>query len=385
MVTHMPWDRNLGGPRVQLELGEELSRRGCVVEKFDLDAAFGSSRIDRWLRRWASNFPQRAKAYVRENAGRFDIIDAHQFTLPFTKAQLRFDGLLVARSVGLLPLYLDFEAARRRRWPGESKGSLPARASLSWDQRRMRSQFYRSLDACDLVNVPNPSEEEWVHRHFPAKAAVTIPFGLSRERTNAFESARADPEGRRRDAIVASVASWEPRKGSRDWGRIVKALRALVPRARFLFLGTGLPRAAVLRDLDAEDGDWLQVVPRFRSEDLPGLLAGATVGAFPSYLDGFGYGVLEMLASGLPTVVYDVPGPRDIASRADRRNCTPVGDTDLFAGRLAAILAGGPREYALASRQSVTAASLFDLEVIADRTLQAYANAQANAVRGGGT
>jgi glycosyltransferase involved in cell wall biosynthesis len=50
-------------------------------------------------------------------------------------------------------------------------------------------------------------------------------------------------------------------------------------------------------------------VPRFAAEALPELLAPCSVGIFPSYVEGFGYGVLEMLAASLPVIAYDVPGP----------------------------------------------------------------------------
>ena len=33
------------------------------------------------------------------------------------------------------------------------------------------------------------------------------------------------------------------------------------------------------------------------------------MGIFPSRIEGFGFGVLEMLAAALPVVAYDAPGP----------------------------------------------------------------------------
>lgn len=33
MMLHMPWERNLGGSRVQLELAEEFIKLGHEVEK----------------------------------------------------------------------------------------------------------------------------------------------------------------------------------------------------------------------------------------------------------------------------------------------------------------------------------------------------------------
>src|SRR5207237_5357929 len=81
---------------------------------------------------------------------------------------------------------------------------------------------------------------------------------------------------------------------------------------RFLFLGTMIANEKVWNDLELEPADFIEVVPQFDPDDLPRLLSDGTVGAFPSYVEGFGMAVVEQLAAGLPTVAYDAPGPRHI-------------------------------------------------------------------------
>src|ERR1700674_1205256 len=128
MVIHTHWTRDLGAPRVQLELAEEMRALGHQVDKFSYEDAFPrlaaprgragafAARLRAYL---ASNlsFAERAAAYVRAHAGRFDAIDAHQTDLPFPKRRLGFAGLLVARSVGLIPAYQEFERFAAARWP----------------------------------------------------------------------------------------------------------------------------------------------------------------------------------------------------------------------------------------------------------------------------
>src|SRR4051812_4521663 len=104
-IIHTPWSRSLGGPRPQFELSAEWVKLGHVCEKFSLEDAFPDGRRPRGVR-----FADRAGAFVRANAGRFDVIDCHQTDLPFLKANLGFAGLLVARSVGLMPLYAEILA-----------------------------------------------------------------------------------------------------------------------------------------------------------------------------------------------------------------------------------------------------------------------------------
>ena len=78
-----------------------------------------------------------------------------------------------------------------------------------------------------------------------------------------------------------------------------------------------------------ESLEGLEFVSDFRPEDLPTLLADCTVGAFPSYVEGFGLAVLEQLASGLPTVAYDTAGPRDLLASRLPDLLVPKGDDGL--------------------------------------------------------
>src|SRR5947209_17738731 len=98
MVCHMPWSRNLGGARVQVELADEFRALGHQVEKFSYEDAFpkGRSRLGDLLDPRA--FPRRARAFVQNRRADFDVIDAHQGNLPYSKPDLGFSGLLVVRS-----------------------------------------------------------------------------------------------------------------------------------------------------------------------------------------------------------------------------------------------------------------------------------------------
>jgi hypothetical protein len=103
-------------------------------------------------------FPQHAARFIRENAGRFDVIDALIVTLPFSKRSLNFQGLLVARSVGLYYLYEKFEQMAAKRWTPESKGKLLGRPFYWFFNRRARSAAEASVRHCDLLNLPNSDE-----------------------------------------------------------------------------------------------------------------------------------------------------------------------------------------------------------------------------------
>ena len=134
----------------------------------------------------------------------------------------------------------------------------------------------------------------------------------------------APPRSRLAKRKISFVGTWSPRKGAKDWGEIIRRVRALVPDARFAFFGTLTEDRNVLRDLALPQHDFVDLVAEYQPNELPKLLSDSTVGAFPSYAEGFGFAVLEQLASGIPTVAYDAPGPRSLlrrfvrAARSDR-------------------------------------------------------------------
>jgi len=229
MVIHTHWSRDLGAPRVQLELAEELRVLGHTVEKFSYEDAFPAlatpraaaasgggdgagrfaSRLGAYL---ASNlsFAARAADFVRRHAARFDVVEAHQTDLPFPKRRLGFDGLLVARSVGLIPAYDQFERFAAARWPEPASPRQLARRLLTWPgRRRRRRDVTASFRAADLINVSNRDDLAALRgpMGFGAKTVI-FPFGLSAARRQAFLAARRGAGERLAARTVAFIAAF---------------------------------------------------------------------------------------------------------------------------------------------------------------------------------
>jgi glycosyltransferase involved in cell wall biosynthesis len=376
MMLHMPWSQELGGSRVQMELAEEFVRRGHHVEKFDSVNAFGSDAPSS-LTLAASPYRKRAAAFVRQHGHRFDVIDAHQGNLPFTKDRLGFGGLLVARSVGLYLFYERCEAMQRSRWPDRPRKSM-IRSILGGARRFLEEPDYRrSLETADLINLCNRDELETVRDEFGwGEKSIVLPFGLSESRRAQLAPDRTAAVRRLSGKRVAFIGSWGLRKGSGDWGSIVARLRSAVPGVRFRFLGTSCSRDRVIADLGCEvageaAGD-VEVIPTYRSSDLPALLKETVVGAFPSYCEGFPFAVLEKLASGLPVVAYDVAGSREMLGRLERFHLVAPGDVAAFVESLRTILISSEERYAELSDQAVSATEKYRWSGIAAETLDIY-------------
>jgi glycosyltransferase involved in cell wall biosynthesis len=115
----------------------------------------------------------------------------------------------------------------------------------------------------------------------------------------------------------------------------------------------------------------VEVEPTFDPSLLPALLADASLGIFPSYWEGFPFGVLEQMAVGLPVVAFDAPGPPMLVPK---HLLVPVGDERRMADLVVGLLRD--RDRLRAERQrAADIAQAFEWEDIAKRTLVAYEGA----------
>jgi glycosyltransferase involved in cell wall biosynthesis len=148
-----------------------------------------------------------------------------------------------------------------------------------------------------------------------------------------------------------------------------------VPETTFTFLGTGADQEHVLADLGHPDG--VDVVSSYDPATLPELLADTKVGALASYVEGFGLGLVEQMACGVPSVAYDVAGPRHTIGAVDRGLLVPAGDVGAFAAQLARILAMDARTFGALAGRVRDAAERYRYSAIAAETLHAYRSAGA--------
>ena len=373
-IVNLPWDPRFGAARVWIEVTEEWSKAGHLVDKFCLTDAFPvatSSPAVAALR--LMMFPFRARSFVRRNAKCFDVIDALVGTLPFTKRSLRFEGLLVARSVGLYRLYEKFTQAAAKRWPPTSRGKLLGRIFYSFFNKRARADSEASVRNCDLLNLPNSDELICLREEMKSsKPAVVLPYGLAPVRRQALKDAAAPAEVRWQRKKISFIGMWSPRKGGKDWREIIQRVRSRVPDAAFVFLGTMTANDNVLADLDPGMAGFVEIVPQFGPDELPRLLADCAVGAFPSYVEGFGLAIIEQLAAGIPTVAYAAPGPRDILQESLPELLVPTGDVARFSEAIIEILANDLWAYQALSDRSTETAARFSWPEIARATVEAY-------------
>jgi glycosyltransferase involved in cell wall biosynthesis len=373
-IVNFPWDPRLGATRVWFELSEQWKKAGHKTDKFCLSDAFPKPTSSPALYVWRQViFPYRAARYVRCHASEFDVIDCLIGTLPFSKRSLRFDGVLVGRSVGLHLNYADFTRSSRQRWREQPRGKSLGRLFYRFTTWLLLRSADRALCYCDCFNVLNDEEKQTLEQRHPGAKIIVQPNGLNDAARLALSQAAEPAGGRLARKEICFLGMWSIRKGSRDWPDIVRAVWNSMPDARFAFLGTIMNEETVLRDLGLSPRESIRCVANYDPKELPKLVSSCAVGLFPSYIEGFGLSVIEQLAAGIPTIAYDVPGPRHIFSGpASMQFLVPAGDTETMAKRAIEILRMNKSGYAALSAKCRQIAEQFRWEQIAADTTQEY-------------
>ncbi len=330
---HVSFSRDWGASKVVIEVAEEMALLGweCKVVPImemrkALSAARGKDVSD----------AEALHLYLKENAHAYDVVDYDHAYLPFPRGDFPERTLFVARSVLLTHHLAEVSFPRILSLRSRVKSVLLGWRGKAVRRRRIR-EAHRTVEEADAVNVSNHEDHALLVRQGIAeRKIITLPFGIDEGRRAAFD---ALPEEVPAAPCVAFIGSFDFRKGAADIPGIVEEVIDRVPEVSFRFLGTaGLyqTEGEVRACFPARFQDRLTIVPKYKSEELPGLLLGCSVGMFPSYLEGFGIGVIEMLASAIPVVAYDAPGPSSILSA---EFLVPRGDKLEMARRLALLLA----------------------------------------------
>lgn len=225
--------------------------------------------------------------------------------------------------------------------------------TLTWNYMKW---FYDSLDRL-YVNSEG-YRRAWIERGIAAEKIAILPRGLD---TALFHPSRRDPDfwvkrGASRGATVLLYVGRISKEKDLDiivraWPRIAKIAefssgKALNPRSEIspalAIVGDG-PYLPELRALlpGAIFTGYLAGV------DLARAYASADLFLFPSTTDTFGNVILEALASGLPCVVSDQGGPKDLIVHGRTGFVTHALDTDDFAEHVARLAADADARHSM--------------------------------------
>ncbi|KQS66606.1 MSMEG_0565 family glycosyltransferase [Modestobacter sp. Leaf380] len=190
------------------------------------------------------------------------------------------------------------------------------------------------------------------------RVATVIPNGVDAARF-ARSAGPAGAAGRRRwrdrlGAYVLAVGGIEPRKGTRDLVEAMALVHRQRPDLELVVAGgeTLFDYRTYRAEVDAraaELGVRPVVLGPVDHDELPALVAGAAVFAFPSTKEGFGLAAMEALAAGVPVVTRDLPVLREVFGATAAFAVDPPGFAD------ALVSAAGTRDPARARAGRVLA------------------------------
>ena len=199
---------------------------------------------------------------------------------------------------------------------------------------KARHRFYfrfairRLLRIANAIIVDSESTKRAILERFkvPEKKITVIYLGVDRSRFYPVDDPKTIKRIRDRYRIggepyILFVGNIEPRK---NLGFLIQAYADLLnsgrlnPGIRLIIAGSKGPLSLEVLQLPSKLGVTHRVLfpGVIADEDLPGLYSGASLFAFPSLYEGFGFPVLEAMACGTPVITSNVSSLPEVAGDA---------------------------------------------------------------------
>jgi glycosyltransferase involved in cell wall biosynthesis len=258
----------------------------------------------------------------------------------------------------------------RRKKPWVFWGEVPGfRLQGRWASL-VREQLQRPIGNGAAAVAAIGSEAVHVYeRLFPQLRVFNIPYFCNLAPFRAAATQRWTRRKRTVDVLFSGQLI--ERKGVDLLIRSFAQISDRVPELRLQLLGTGAAINAFRNMVPFELRDRIQFLGFQEPASLPRIFAGADIFILPSRHDGWGVVVNEALGAGLPIIVSDRVGARDLVENGRNGFVTKAGDVDDLANALLRLA----RSRALREsfgRSSTERAALWDVDQGVKRWVELY-------------
>lgn len=361
-------DPTLGGAKVYIEAAKSLENQGWQVKLISPDE-LGHGELSNLpemikLERYAKALDQ----YLKVHSGEYDVVEYEHLYLPYPRENYSSQTLMIARSILLTHQFTTFKTPTFNTLRGII-GRLFKGAKRQKELKYKIEQANSTLENADLISVPNNDDKKLLEKFgIPSSKILVLPYGLTPER---YAQLSALPSIDSEKNEIAFVGTFDLRKGAKEFPEIVRLISKEMPHLKFKLLGTSAmfpTKEAIFNYMPKELHPFLDIVPKFTPEELPALLAKSKIGIFPSHMESFGFGVLEMMAAGLPVIAYNVPGPNELLPN---ELLVERGDVKSMSEKVISLLKS-EANYIMMVKQVKTRALNFNWNDIANQTNAIY-------------
>jgi glycosyltransferase involved in cell wall biosynthesis len=173
--------------------------------------------------------------------------------------------------------------------------------------------------------------------------------------------------------VVGMVGRLVAEKGYRELFMAAPEVRALLPEARFIVVGErDEAKADGITDVEMKQAESDGVSFLGWRDDMPELFSTMDVFALPSWREGVPRSAIEAAATGLPMVLSDIPGCRQVCRPGIDGFLVPARDPVALAGALRTLLADEDLRTRMGASARRHAEAHFDERDVVRRVLEVY-------------
>lgn len=175
------------------------------------------------------------------------------------------------------------------------------------------------------------------------------------------------------DFVITCVGRLVPFKGQHFLIEAVKIIAEQHPEVRLLLVGGG-PEKDSIQELAEQSGLKEKAFLLGERSDVPDILIASDLFVLPSFWEGISIALLEAMSYGLPVVVTDVPGNREVLGSQENGILVPPRDSLALKEAIVSLLEGADLRAKLGQKSRIRVERYFNFADTVAGTEEVYEN-----------